>query len=155
MNGMTWKNIRMHGLSSKVAQELANTTNQPNHRCCLLLLQGHSANNAFKAGGDHDKQCRNCIGNISPCFYKDAISVLTKAAHNLQEEYPYLKNVQLWKYMYDEYFNREYTSLYKLTGLMKLPCLLLPWCFEAAVKEHFWTKPTKDSSGLKPIQNEW
>jgi len=56
--------------------------------------------------------------------------------------------------MYDEYFNREYTYLYKLTGLMKLPCLLLPWCFEAAVKKHFWTKPTKDSSGLEPIQNE-
>jgi len=80
---------------------------------CLVLMQGHSVEIAFKAGGDHDKQCGSCIGNISPCFYKDAINVLTKAAHKHHEKYSYLKNVQLQKFMYNEYFNREYTYLYK------------------------------------------
>jgi len=62
---------------------------------CLVLIQGHSADIAFKAGGDHDKPCRNCNGDISPCFYKNAINVLTKAAYKHHKKYLYLKNVQL------------------------------------------------------------
>jgi len=39
------------------------------------------------------------------------------------------------KFMYDQYFNKEYTYLHKLTGLQKLPHLPLPWCFKMAVKK--------------------
>jgi len=62
---------------------------------CLVLMQGHSVDLVYMMGGDHDKPCGNCNGGISPCFYKDTINVLTKAAHKHQEKYPYLQNINL------------------------------------------------------------
>jgi len=141
MNGRMWKNVTMLGLPSKIAQGLANTLNQPNHKfvmCyskaivqCCIRSRGVMANHV------------TVLVNFTLCFYNDAIKVLTKATSKHHEKYLYLKNVQLQKYMYHKYFNREYTYLYKLTGLQKLPCLPLPWCFEAAVKKTFPDKTYK------------
>jgi len=52
----------------------------------------------------------------SPAFSAPNIAHST-TDFNQSSGYPYLKNVQLCKQMYDKYFNREYTYLYKLTGL--------------------------------------
>jgi len=110
---------------------------------CLVLMKGLSMDLAYVTGGDHDKPCANCNGQISPCFYKDAINMLTKAAKNCLEKYPYLKNVNLQKFMYNKYFDKEYTYLHKLTGLKKLPHILLPWYFETAMFKNFPDKTYK------------
>ncbi len=115
---------------------------------CLVLLKGLSVDLAYVTAGDHDKPCANCNGQISPCFYKDAINMLTMAAKNCLEKYPYLKNANLQKFMYDKYFDKEYTYLCKLTGKEKLPCIPLPWCFESAMKKTF---PDKTYKGFVQI----
>ncbi len=115
---------------------------------CLVLMKGLSMDLAYVTGGDHNKPCANCNGQISPCFYKDAINMLTKAAKNCLEKYPYLKNVNLQKFMYDKYFDKEYTYLHKVTGLEKLPHIPLPWCFETAMKKNF---PDKTYKGFVQI----
>jgi len=106
-------------------------------------MQGHNSDLVYKTGGNHNKPCSNCDGGISPCFYKDAINVLTKAVHKCQEKYPFFQNINLQKFIYDQYFNKEYTYLHKLTGLQKLPYLPFPWCFETAVKKSFPNKTYK------------
>jgi len=121
---------------------------------CLVLLKGLSVDLAYVTAGDHKKPCANCNGQISPCFYKDAIDILTTAARNHLQKYPYLTNANVRKFMYDKYFDKEYTYLHKLTGKGKLPHIPLPWCFETAVKKHFLTRPTKDSSGILKITND-
>jgi len=63
--------------------------------------------------------------------------MLTTAAKNHLEKYLYLKNANLQKFMYDKYFNKEYTYLHKLTGKEKFPHIPLPWCFETAMKKTF------------------
>jgi len=110
---------------------------------CLVLMKGLSIESAYLTAGDHDKPCANCNGKISPCFYKDAIKVLTNAAKNRHNKFPYLKNVNLRKFMYDKYFEREFTYLHGMMGLDKLPRIPLPWCFETAVKKAFPDKTYK------------
>jgi len=117
---------------------------------CLVLTKGLSIDSAYLTAGDHDKPCANCNGNISPCFYEDAIKVLTMAAKMHQNKYPYLKNVNLRKFMYDKYFEKELTYLHSMTGLEKLPRIPLPWCFEMAVKKAF---PDKTYKGFVRISN--
>jgi len=110
---------------------------------CLVLTKGLSIDSAYLTAGDHDKPCANCNGKISPCFYKDAIKVLTNAAKNHHNKFPYLKNVNLQKFMYDKYFEREFTYLHSMMGLDKLPRIPLPWCFKIAVKKAFPDKTYK------------
>jgi len=110
---------------------------------CLVLTKGLSIESAYLTAGDHDKPCANCNGKISHCFYSDAIDILTAAARNRLQKYPYLTNANVRKFMYDKYFDREYTYLHKLTGKGKLPRIPLPWCFETAVKKTFPNKTYK------------
>jgi len=110
---------------------------------CLVLTKGLSVDCAYLTAGDHDRPCANCNGNMGPCFYKDAIKILTNAAKIRHDKFPYLKNINLRKFMYDKYFERELTYLHSMMGLDKLPRIPLPWCFEMAVKNAFPDKSYK------------